>query len=820
MNVPSYGVNNSNLNLVDARASYWNDPSGPSGNGPGSGAAVSANVWYRPWLETAQNPHYFVTSAEVTRSTINKNENATTLNASLSAPGVWTLQILDNEEEEVNAYSGSGTTVSASWGGEQDGDEGKVPDGSYTLRLTATDLATGEAMAPLVDQVTVEGGESSLPVALFSAPHPGAVVQGGGPISLIGSAKDADDFLSYQVEYGEGTSPSVWRTITSPEEITTPVDLGELAVWDTSGLTGTTYLFRLTTTDAGGLETQAHLIARLFTIIELSTSEVYISPNGDLFQDTTTVTGTVNMPGDWTLGIRDVYGAVVRLFSGKGAHVRVSWDGKDDTGNIVPEGTYSVVLEAVESTSGTEAFPLSGIVHVDLTKPTAEITAPVEGQIVFDTVSITGTANETNLREYRLDYHRAGALPGWRYIHYSTDPVTNDILAEWETNSYTDAVSSAAYHEATTIVLKVTDAAGNVTTDTVTVNLDSLYITNVSASDNLIHPLLGESSEIFFDVTEDVALAKVRIVPEFSPWKQFPDRSPEADAVRTMDLGNLTAGSHSVIWDGKDDGGGFVPDEAYIYVIEAHRDLPPLSGRFDKFNRYEFNDYTALPYPAGIEFPAERTSYDPLANEFISHTFSVTASPGRTGFRIEITDSLGATRQLWPHRHVLLSLGDNTVFWDGRDEAGNIVTDIATINYMVNGFRTDCVDCGEDDQTSFHRLKNNYIQVAGTLPDVPMVSIKSDPYVMVLSYGQLARLKYRLESDAEVSITVEGPSGGERTLLTAAPQLAGEHEVVWDGTDDGGRLFTGEGNATFTVTATNPVSGLSLSRKGNIIVRK
>jgi hypothetical protein len=46
----AWGVNNQNDVAVDARHSWWGDPSGPAGDGPGSGDAVLGNVLYTPWL--------------------------------------------------------------------------------------------------------------------------------------------------------------------------------------------------------------------------------------------------------------------------------------------------------------------------------------------------------------------------------------------------------------------------------------------------------------------------------------------------------------------------------------------------------------------------------------------------------------------------------------------------------------------------------------------------------------------------------------------------------------------------------------------------
>ena len=46
----NYGINNSGVEIVDARENYWGSCDGPSGEGPGSGDSVSTNVDYDPWL--------------------------------------------------------------------------------------------------------------------------------------------------------------------------------------------------------------------------------------------------------------------------------------------------------------------------------------------------------------------------------------------------------------------------------------------------------------------------------------------------------------------------------------------------------------------------------------------------------------------------------------------------------------------------------------------------------------------------------------------------------------------------------------------------
>ena len=122
---------------------------------------------------------------------------------------------------------------------------------------------------------------------------------------------------------------------------------------------------------------------------------------------------------------------------------------------------------------------------------------------------------------------------------------------------------------------------------------------------------------------------------------------------------------------------------------------------------------------------------------------------------------------------------------------------------------------------SFHPLKNNYIQVAGSTPEIPALSVKSDPYAIYLSYSHIVALQYHLGTDATVSVTIVDADGSVvRHLVTEEAQAAGDQEAIWDGTDDGGELIEGDDDYTFVVTATLPGSLGSVTRRGNITVRK
>ncbi|MDO8672611.1 MAG: transglycosylase domain-containing protein, partial [Dehalococcoidia bacterium] len=83
---------------------------------------------------------------------------------------------------------------------------------------------------------------------IITAPAAGSYVS--GKVSISGSARAAN-FAMYRLEYGEGTSPTLWTQIGSPvsQQITNTV----LGQWDTSKLGGL-YTLRLRVTDKAGKE--------------------------------------------------------------------------------------------------------------------------------------------------------------------------------------------------------------------------------------------------------------------------------------------------------------------------------------------------------------------------------------------------------------------------------------------------------------------------------------------------------------------------------------------------------------------------------------
>ncbi len=112
------------------------------------------------------------------------------------------------------------------------------------------------------------------------------------------------------------------------------------------------------------------------TPVKVSASEEYFSPNGDGVRDTVTFSFDVPVKNNflnWTMDILNSKGKSVKSYSGDSIPSPITWDGRDDSKNVLPEDTYKAVFKANYANGnapGSESKPFT----LDVTEPTASVT--------------------------------------------------------------------------------------------------------------------------------------------------------------------------------------------------------------------------------------------------------------------------------------------------------------------------------------------------------------------------------------------------------------------------------------------------------------
>jgi flagellar hook assembly protein FlgD len=593
--------------------------------------------------------------------------------------------------------------------------------------------------------------------------------QCGSTINITGTAADSTDFKNYILDYGAGENPTSWTNLKSS---TTSTTNSLLYAWNTSSLTGYSYTVRLTVNDnAGNVATETSRVRFLCTQ-NAAASEGYISPNADGVKDSTNISATFTQPSDWTITIKNSSSTVVRTFSDLATSVSQTWDCKNSSGTVVPDGTYTYQLDAIGTGTTTTASPKTGTIVVDTVSPVAQITAPATNAVLRDTVTITGTASDANLATYTIDYGPAPGAGPWNLISSATTSVGNGTLATWVTNDPANAilVPNGSY----LLRLTVTDKAGNTSMATVPIGTDNLIISNVGISSNTLNTNAAETNTVFFNISSQ-ATVTFNIIPE----KLGPAGTPVYQTGRVC-----AAGACSFTWDGKDNTGKVVPDEAYLYVLTASD-----GTRTGGYN-------PPAPTGTGTVTCSQSNGLDPVSNQPMTVTYSA-AQPSR----VNISISWGGQNFKILDAFPVLS-GTYTYVWDGRNPSNKLL-DI--------GAKASC--------SVASLLRENFIITTGDA--VQINELKTDPYMIHLAYGQFTRIKYTISKDANVTVKLVSPSGTILTVVNSQPQTAGSQEIEWYGIDPADttgkkELVTEEGDYMVSVQAVNPITGTSSTSKANV----
>jgi flagellar hook assembly protein FlgD len=305
------------------------------------------------------------------------------------------------------------------------------------------------------------------------------------------------------------------------------------------------------------------------------------------------------------------------------------------------------------------------------------------------------------------------------------------------------------------ITVIATDPGGETTTAAVSITYYVLSISNVTVSTNTINTAASESASLFFTLSGP-ATATFKIIPE----KDGSSGTPIYQATQTCS----SSGAYMFTWDGKDNVGNIVSDEAYLYIIEA------VAADSEKTVSYN----PAAPTATVNISCTQGASYDPYRNKPLEINYTL-AQPARAKLAIK-----NATQLAVPLNNVPYYTGNYRYEWAGRDDQDNL---------MPYGATASC---------SATPLGENVIITTGDTPQI--TSVKADPYEINLSYGEFTRIQYTLSRNATVTLTLTSPLNTVYTLKSE-PQTAGAHEVKWpDPATNAGNQFAVSEEGIYTIT--------------------
>lgn len=317
---------------------------------------------------------------------------------------------------------------------------GGLPDGLYTLRLTAQDLGglTGQTLVT----VTVD---NTPPVASIAQPASGWYVT--QPVAILGTASDLN-LLQYIVDL----APAGTQQWSELGRGVSPVVSGQLLSWTALPPDGT-YQLRLRVFDRAGNASA--------TIVSVKVSRTPPAPPHGLVA---TLSGGDGHLG-WQANIEpDLVGYNVYRDGTKLTVSPATEAFYTDTG--LPEGDFHYTVTAV-SRAGLESGP-SNVAEllVDRSAPTVRLFQPANGSRVGGLVTVVATAWSNDFREYRLYVEPGDGSAGSTLLVRSATPVQDETIIQWSTLGLSDGSSY-------TLRLEGEDVRGNVATAQAVVTSDN-----------------------------------------------------------------------------------------------------------------------------------------------------------------------------------------------------------------------------------------------------------------------------------------------------------------------------------------------------------
>ncbi len=512
----------------------------------------------------------------------------------------------------------------------------------------------------------------------------------------------------------------------------------------------------------------------------------YFSPNADLIQDTSNLSAALSEAASWVVDVKNLStGTIIRTYTGNSLNAISAWDGKNSNAQTMGDGRYGLLVRSTVATRS--GIALYKDVVLDNTAPTSAFDSllAVAPQSNLLNASINGSANDLNFLNYSVDYTNNLTPVIWNSISGAiAQSISNSLLTSWAISNTVGnpVVANGTYN----LRLTTKDLAGNQSFVYSPVTIDNLTLTAVNAPTAVN---LRTNSPAAINFTMSLAGSVTVKIYDITT-------GPSGTPIRTL-TSTAIAGVNTINWNGLNEQGVRVTGSAYIYVIEA--------SDASHYGRY---DPTSVVVSAEANFGAVGTICDVYRNVFAAFSLT-TPQPGLAGVQLTTPNGI-----VYPFGEggKPVPAGATTLYWDCRDPLTG-----AIVAFPAN------------QMSAFTRFPLNTIFVDGLDGAAKIkgsganVEVKSNPYLIYLSFAQFTKISYNLElfnaqnTLVEIKLlppTVLSFNDPLAVLIFSGVQSAGDHELTWKGyvgtIENAKRATTStEGAYTFAIkTTTNGVSSL------------
>jgi flagellar hook assembly protein FlgD len=407
------------------------------------------------------------------------------------------------------------------------------------------------------------------PTAVITSPTANQILSnvtnsGSMTFAITGTASDPDgDFQTWRLDYGLGSNPTTWPY--SIASGTSQVINATFTQWQTQNITNQTVQIRLRVTDVPQHITDAFVVVTI--------GNFKMSQNAEQFNNTTsgTITYTSTIPAQFTaqnpliqtITLKNVAGIVARTLVSSlpraGGTYNDTWDGKNDSAIVVPEGGYLYTSYVVNGSSSmtwdvsnqfvdTHEYPIAvnGPPTCDAYDNNPfnynfTIDYPARITLMWTTYNYIGQQNNCNYLTWYCEYIDRYAASGTYYGTWAGVD-GNDIL-------HPELVFG-----------HVVEDRRNFQKNAVVVFGNKPNLTNLAFNPSIYNPITGQNQTISFNLatyqSQNVPTVNVSI-----------KNISTASLVRTLIVNNVAPGVVSITWDGKASNGKYLSPDSYLVTV-------------------------------------------------------------------------------------------------------------------------------------------------------------------------------------------------------------------------------------------------------------
>jgi flagellar hook assembly protein FlgD/outer membrane protein OmpA-like peptidoglycan-associated protein len=265
-----------------------------------------------------------------------------------------------------------------------------APDGFYVYELSSIDQAGNSGRS---NRVEFEINTKDTPVFITTdlrafSPNGDRIKD---TITLQPQIQETAGILNWKIDIYETGGPSIQNS-PSPQAIvrsfTGGTSVPASVVWDGRTNTGTTardgtYAARLDIEYRSGNRPSAVTLPFVIDTIapqaETSVPFALFAPNGNGNRDTIPINISTAGNDEWNAVITDSRNNIIRSWNwtGQAPAATILWDGRDEAGNIVPDGVYRFALSSTDEAGNSTSKTINNIT-VDARVPRAFLTASSE----------------------------------------------------------------------------------------------------------------------------------------------------------------------------------------------------------------------------------------------------------------------------------------------------------------------------------------------------------------------------------------------------------------------------------------------------------